>query len=194
MLLKLTLERLVVFLALLAGVTSVVSLELSEEEVGERQLDGASLVSQRESSPGVFLPFEEIYQAIENNDNNEVSYIVNEVVDPSLSRSKDSCAAQSSCEECYDTHTCHWCDNYQSCHTKGSIYGCTWGSTCSKDGNHTDPPSDNNHTIPPGNSSDDSSKSCAARDSCEDCYNTHTCHWCESDQACHARGSIYGKL
>ena len=108
MLLKMTLGRLVVFLALVVGVASVASLEVSEEEVGEQQLDWTSSVAGGGSSQGVFLPFEEIYLAIQNNGNNEVSYVVNEVVDPSLSRSEDSCAAQSSCEDCYDTHTCHW--------------------------------------------------------------------------------------
>ncbi|KAL3919139.1 MAG: hypothetical protein SGILL_003905 [Bacillariaceae sp.] len=87
-----------------------------------------------------------------------------------------SCASLGSCENCTNTYTCHWCETTNSCHARGSIHGCSWGSTCSK--------------LPP---KPKENSTCAAHTTCSDCaLASKFCHWCENDNACHAVGSRYG--
>ena len=176
--------------AMLLLVSIATSEDASEVHVLKHQLGDRLLVAEKDSIVVDFDIFDEKHQVTQSGGSAAATDVLNGTGD-TLSRQSDSCAALSNCKDCYDTNTCHWCGKDQSCHTKGSVYGCTVGSTCSKGGNHTGPPADKNHTRPSKNSTDNS-KSCAARDNCEDCYNTHTCHWCESDEACHTRGSIYG--
>mmetsp|Transcript_25121 Transcript_25121/g.43992 ORF Transcript_25121/g.43992 Transcript_25121/m.43992 type:complete len:533 (+) Transcript_25121:144-1742(+) len=90
--------------------------------------------------------------------------------------SSSSCASLTSCENCTNTYTCHWCERTESCHARGSVYGCSWGSTC----HHKKPPNKENST-------------CASHTTCSECaLASHLCHWCEHDNACHAIGSRYG--
>ncbi|KAG7340446.1 WD40 repeat-containing protein [Nitzschia inconspicua] len=96
---------------------------------------------------------------------------------PMVGLSTGSCSSLTTCENCTNTYSCHWCERTESCHTRGSFYGCSWGSTCHK----SDPPK------PKENST------CAAHTSCVECtLASHFCHWCEHDNACHAVGSPYG--
>jgi hypothetical protein len=95
----------------------------------------------------------------------------------SSSSGDTSCASLGSCAACYDTYTCHWCDNDQACHARGSVHGCTIGSTCK-----TKP-----DVKPKENTT------CASHSTCAECaLASRLCHWCEYDNACHAVGSKYG--
>jgi U3 small nucleolar RNA-associated protein 7 len=101
------------------------------------------------------------------------------VQDPTslIGLSAGSCSSLTTCENCTSTYTCHWCEHLESCHARGSLHGCTWGSTCHKD----------NPPHPKENST------CAAHTSCSECaLASHFCHWCEHDNSCHAVGSPYG--
>lgn len=92
-------------------------------------------------------------------------------------RNGGSCDTLTTCRDCTSTYTCHWCELSQNCHARGSIYGCAWGNTCSK---NIKPPKKENNT-------------CASQATCSDCaLASRFCHWCEHDNACHAVGSRFG--
>jgi len=63
----------------------------------------------------------------------------------------------------------------------GSVYGCTWGSSC-----QPKPP-----PVPPQDHNDTSG--CHLAETCSECATkSHLCHWCGHDNRCHVVGSVYG--
>ncbi|KAF4683080.1 hypothetical protein FOZ63_027461, partial [Perkinsus olseni] len=69
---------------------------------------------------------------------------VNMLTSPDYELMVNKCGAQMDCISCYNSsYLCHWCadnpgdppgpDIPGSCHYKGSVYGCKYGASCSKD-------------------------------------------------------------
>lgn len=88
----------------------------------------------------------------------------------------NACASLSGCTNCTNTYSCHWCEFDEECHARGSVHGCSWGSSC-----NSKPPKPKENTT------------CASQATCSECsLSSHLCHWCELDNACHAVGSRFG--
>ena len=115
-----------------------------------------------------------------NNNNNSTDFKVPDINTP--------CAAQTNCTSCIELSSfCHWCDSDSECHAIGSLHGCIFGSTCSKDGSSG---GGNNNN---GGGKDHSKDKCNTHTECAECaLSSSLCHWCAKDDKCHAVGSWYG--